>query len=124
MSAKIKKLNECLKTLESASEVDGCALVSARGQLMAAALHKGVDEKAVSAMAAATMAIGIRVSAELSAGDPRLVMIEGLQDTIIIRPVSRVVLIGIAQSASDLGLIGFEMEQTAQKINATFQPSR
>ena len=54
MSAKIKRLEEILKQLEADSEVDGCALVSDRGQLMVAALHKGVDDKAVSAMAAAS----------------------------------------------------------------------
>ncbi|MHA1909443.1 MAG: roadblock/LC7 domain-containing protein, partial [Candidatus Thorarchaeota archaeon] len=65
MSAKIKKITECLKGLEANSEVDGCALVSNRGQLMCSALHKDMDEKAISAMAAALVSIGSRVGASL-----------------------------------------------------------
>ena len=58
MSAKIKQLTDIMKQLEANSEVDGCALVSNRGQLMCTALHKDADEKAVAAMAAALVSAG------------------------------------------------------------------
>ena len=55
---------------------------------MAAALHKGVDEKAVSAMAAALVSIGGRVGTALESGNPRNIVIEGKGKTVIVRKLS------------------------------------
>ncbi|MCK5238132.1 MAG: roadblock/LC7 domain-containing protein [Candidatus Thorarchaeota archaeon] len=116
MSAKIKKLEEILKKLEADSEVDGCALVSDRGQLMVAALHKGVDEKAVSAMAAALVSIGSRVGKALGSGEPKNLVIEGTTKTIIVRNLSKAALIATAPSDAKIGLIDFEMENAVGDI--------
>ena len=116
MSAKIKKITETMKQLEANSEVDGCALVSERGQLMCAALHKGTDEKAVSAMAAALVSIGTRVGAALESGEPRNIVIEGIDKTIIVRRIGAAALIATAPSGAKIGLIDFEMDKTAQDI--------
>lgn len=118
MSAKIKKLTETMKQLEASSEVDGCALVSERGQLMCAALHKDTDEKAVSAMAAALMSIGTRVGAALESGDPRNIVIEGNNKIIILRKIGTAALIATAPSDAKIGLIDFEMDKTAQEIGS------
>jgi predicted regulator of Ras-like GTPase activity (Roadblock/LC7/MglB family) len=118
MSAKIKKLTETMRQLESNSEVDGCALVSERGQLMCAALHKGTDEKAVSAMAAALVSIGTRVGSALESGDPRNIVIEGSERTIIVRKIGSTALIATAPSGAKIGLIDFEMDKTAQDITS------
>ena len=116
MSAKIKKLNECLLSLESDSEVDGCALVSERGQLMAAALHKNVDEKAVAAMAAALVSIGTRVGAALGSGNPKNIVIEGASKLIIVRSMPKAALIATAPADSKIGLIDFEIDKAADEI--------
>ena len=116
MSAKMKKLEECLKKLEADSEVDGCALVSDRGQLMAAALHKGVDEKAISAMAAALVSIGGRVGAALKSGAPKSIVIEGLEKTVIVRNLERASLIATAPKDAKIGLIDFEMDNASGDI--------
>lgn len=119
MSAKIKKLEEILKQLEADSEVDGCALVSDRGQLMAAALHKGVDDKAVSAMAAALVSIGGRVGAALASGDPKNIVIEGDKKTVIVRKVSSAAMIATAPKDAKIGLIDFEMDKAAASVDST-----
>jgi predicted regulator of Ras-like GTPase activity (Roadblock/LC7/MglB family) len=118
MSAKIKKLSEILKQLEQDSEVDGSALVSERGQLMAAALHKGVDEKAVSAMAAALVSIGSRVGSALQSGDPKNIVIEGDSKTVIVRKLAKVSLIATAPKDAKIGLIDFEMDKAVSDIEA------
>ncbi len=118
MSAKIKKLEECLRKLEADSEVDGCALVSDRGQLMAAALHKGVDEKAVAAMAAALVSIGARVGTALKSGNPKNIVIEGLDKTVIVRNLSRASLIATAPKDAKIGLIDFEMDNATGDISS------
>jgi len=117
MSTKIKKLTEILKKLEQDSEVDGSALVSGRGQLMVAALHKGVDDKAVSAMAAALVSIGSRVGAALNSGDPNNIVIEGSMKTVIVRKLSDVALIATAPKDSKIGLIDFEMDKAVSAIS-------
>ena len=116
MSAKIKKIEDVLKQLEADSEVDGSALVSDRGQLMAAALHKGIDDKAVSAMAAALMSIGGRVGTALASGDPRNIVIEGTDKTIIVRKLSKAAIIATAPSDAKIGLIDFEMDKATSDI--------
>lgn len=119
MSAKIKRLEEILKQLEADSEVDGCALVSDRGQLMAAALHKGVDDKAVSAMAAALVSIGGRVGAALSSGEPKSIVIEGADKTVIVRKISNAALIATAPKDAKIGLIDFEMDKASASVETT-----
>lgn len=118
MSAKIKKLEECLKKLEADSEVDGCALVSDRGQLMAAALHKDVDEKAIAAMAAALVSIGGRVGIALGSGAPKNIVIEGLEKTVIVRNLNRASLIATAPKDAKIGLIDFEMDNALGDISS------
>ncbi|MFW9843757.1 MAG: roadblock/LC7 domain-containing protein [Candidatus Thorarchaeota archaeon] len=118
MSAKIKKIEDILKQLESDSEVEGSALVSERGQLMAAALHRGVDEKAVSAMAAALVSIGGRVGSALDSGDPKNIVIEGKDKMVIVRKVAKAALIATAPSGAKIGLIDFEMDKATEEINS------
>jgi predicted regulator of Ras-like GTPase activity (Roadblock/LC7/MglB family) len=116
MSSKMKKLTECIKQLEANSEVDGCALVSVKGQVMASALHKDVDEKAVSAMAAALVSIGSRVGSALDSGTPKNIAIEGSDKTVIVRRVVDAALIATAPSGAKIGLIDFEMDRTVGEI--------
>ncbi|MCF2136622.1 MAG: roadblock/LC7 domain-containing protein [Candidatus Thorarchaeota archaeon] len=119
MSAKIKKLSEILSQLIADSEVDGCALVSTRGQLMAAQLSKEVDEKAVSAMAAALLSIGNRVGTALASGNPKGILIEGEQKMVIVRSIEKAVIIATAPADAKVGLIDFEMDKTVQDIKET-----
>lgn len=118
MSAKIKKITECLMNLEANSEVDGCALVSDRGQLMCSALHKGVDEKAISAMAAALVSIGTRVGSSLDSGNPKNIVIEGSEKTVIVRSIGKSSMIATAPADAKIGLIDFEMDTVAEAIQA------
>ena len=118
MSAKMKKIEEILKQLQADSEVDGSALVSDRGQLMAAALHKDVDDKAVSAMAAALVSIGGRVGTALESGEPKNIVIEGSNKTVVVRKISKAALIATAPKDAKIGLIDFEMDKAAADIDA------
>ena len=107
-----------LRELAQNCDLDGSAIVTPKGQMVCSLLPQGTDEKAVSAMTAAILSIGKRVGAELGAGNPRSVLVDGVKESIIIRPLSRIIIMGIAQSDSDLGLIGFELDQAAHKISA------
>lgn len=114
--SKIKKLTEILKRLEADSEVDSSALVSERGQLMVAAMHKDVDEKAVSAMAAALVSIGQRVGLVLESGNPRTIVLEGISKTVIVRKLSKASLIATAPKDVRIGIVDFEMDKAVTDI--------
>ncbi|MHA1909494.1 MAG: roadblock/LC7 domain-containing protein [Candidatus Thorarchaeota archaeon] len=118
MSAKIKKLEQCLKSLQADSEVDGCALVSNRGQLMAASLDRGTDQKAVSAMAAALMSIGAKVGSALESGVSKSIVIEGNKKVVFVRNLNQAALIATAPRDSKIGLIDFEMDKVTTDIAA------
>jgi predicted regulator of Ras-like GTPase activity (Roadblock/LC7/MglB family) len=112
-------LDAALRELAQNCDLDGSAIATEKGQMICSLLPQGTEQKAVSAMAAAILSIGKRVGIELKAGAPRSILIDGSQESIVIRPLSRIVLIGIANTNSDLGLIGFELEQAAKKILTT-----
>ncbi|MHA1637634.1 MAG: roadblock/LC7 domain-containing protein [Candidatus Thorarchaeota archaeon] len=118
MSAKIKKLTECLKALEANSEVDGCAIVSERGQMMGSVLTKDVDDKAVAAMAAALMSIGTRVGSTLGSGTPKSMVIEGTEKSVIVKKANKAAVIATAPANAKIGLIDFEMEKTTSEIDS------
>ncbi len=116
MSAKIKKLTETLSQLIANSEVEGCALVSTRGQMMAAKLGKDVDDKAVSAMAAALLSIGNRVGEALDSGPPKNILIEGERKMVLVRSIGNATLIATAPADAKVGLIDFEMDKVAREM--------
>ncbi|MHA1742373.1 MAG: roadblock/LC7 domain-containing protein [Candidatus Thorarchaeota archaeon] len=118
MSAKTKKLTELLKSLEASSEIDGAALVSSKGQLMATALHTDVDEKAIAAMAAALTAIGTRVGITLEAGPPKNIVIEGVSKIVLVRSLDKVSLIATAPAEAKIGMIDFELDKVTEDIKA------
>ena len=116
MSAKKEKLETILKEIEQNCEVDGVALVSNKGQIMCSALHADVDEKAVSAMAAALISIGGRVGTVLKSGDPKGIMVDGTSKMVMLRQIQSAVLISTAPAEAKVGLIDFELDSASQKI--------
>ncbi|HDD67794.1 MAG TPA: hypothetical protein ENG31_04170 [Candidatus Thorarchaeota archaeon] len=116
MSAKIRKLTDQLNQLMTNSEVDGCALVSTRGQLMAAELGKDVDDKAVSAMAAALLSIGNRVGTALASGVPKNIVIKGENKMVMVRSTGNAAIIATAPAGAKVGLIDFEMDKVGAQV--------
>ena len=117
MSAKISRLTEILKDLEKNSEVTGVALVSKKGQLMCASLHKDADEKAISAMSAAMVSVGTRVGQVLDAGVTSSIVINASQSIVILNQLGSAVLISTAPSDAKIGLIDFEISSAIEQID-------
>ncbi len=116
MSARIRKLTAVLADLEQNCEVDGAAIVTEKGQMVAHSLQSGTDEKSISAMGAAILSIGTRVGSVLAAGRPKGIMIDGSKSSIILRHIGTMVLISLAPAGSKIGLIDFELDKAAEKI--------
>ena len=116
MSGVIKNLEDTLRDLEQKCDLIGSALVTNRGQMMSSSLPQSTEEKAVSAMAASILSIGHRVGRELDAGEPKSILIDGADMSVIIRGHESFILVGIAPVNCELALVDFELGQALERI--------
>lgn len=116
MSAKADKLKQILEGLEQDTEVMNSAVVSSKGQVMASALHEGVDESGVGAMTAALASVGKRVASTLESGDTESMVINGTENLIIVDHLSDATLIAIAPATAKVGLIDYEVNNALDEI--------
>ncbi len=116
MSAKSEKITDILYELEKNSEVSNSALVTLKGQMMASALHKDVDEKAVAAMTAALTSVSARVADTLKTGKTGSIIISGANKLVVLQQLTQAVLVAIAPADAKIGLIDFEINAALDKI--------
>ncbi|MHA1386194.1 MAG: roadblock/LC7 domain-containing protein [Candidatus Helarchaeota archaeon] len=119
MSAKAQKLVAILKDLEKNTSIDGSAVVTPKGQIMAGALHSDIAEKAVSAMAAALSSVGARVGGTLKIGNLGQMVITGSDRVILLNTMANALLIALAPADAKIGLLDFEISQAMDKIKLT-----
>jgi len=118
MSAISQKLNNILKDLEKNSEVIGSAIVNKRGQMMASALHRDIDEKAVAAMTAALSAVSSRVASTLEIGGINSIIINGDEKLLFLQQLPKATLVAIAPADAKIGLIDYEVEKCVKQIKS------
>ncbi len=98
-------------------DIQAAALVSLDGFTMASALPEGMHEDRVGAMSAAILGLGERAAAELGRGSLSQVFIEGDGGyVVLIAAGSRAVLTALADSEAKLGLVLYDMRDTAEAI--------
>ena len=98
-------------------DIQPAALVSMDGFTMASALPEGMQEDRVGAMSAAILGLGERAATELGRGHLSQVFIEGEDGyVVLIAAGSNVVLTTLARAESKLGLVLFDMKETADVI--------
>ncbi len=83
---------------------------------MAAILGEGVNEGAVSSMAAAMLSIGERVGSVLGTGKTQSLDIDCSEGIVLLRALPDNVLIVTAPADAKLGLIDHELNQAVQEI--------
>ena len=116
MSAKEEKIQQILLDLEKNSEVQNSAIISLKGQMMASAMHKDIDERAVAAMTAALTSVGTRVADTLKSGKIGSIVISGSDKLIVLNQMAQAVLIALAPADAKIGLIDFEINSALDKI--------
>ncbi len=98
-------------------DIQAAALVSLDGFTMASALPEGMHEDRVGAMSAAILGLGERAAAELGRGSLSQVFIEGDGGyVVLIAAGSRAVLTALADREAKLGLVLYDMRDTAEVI--------
>jgi len=100
-------------------DIQAAALVSLDGFTMASALPEGMHEDRVGAMSAAILGLGERAAAELGRGTLSQVFIEGAGGyVVLIAAGSRAVLTALADADAKLGLVLYDMRDTAEEITS------
>jgi predicted regulator of Ras-like GTPase activity (Roadblock/LC7/MglB family) len=107
-----------LRLMQVASpDIEASAIVSVDGLIIASALPNDVEEDRVSAMSAAMLSLGERISAELGRGTLEEVYVKGKQGYVILTSIgTEAVLTALAGQNAKLGLIFLEMRRAAEDL--------
>jgi len=113
-----EQMVERLRNMQaSAPDIEASAVVSVDGLIMASALQQGVEEDRVSAMSAAMLSLGERISSELGRKGLEQVYIKGNKGAIVLTAIGEeAVLTALARQDAKLGLIFLEMRRAAEDL--------
>jgi predicted regulator of Ras-like GTPase activity (Roadblock/LC7/MglB family) len=114
-----KQMVEELKKLQvSSPAIQASAVVSVDGLIIASALPASVEEDRVSAMSAAMLSLGERISQELKRGELDQVYIRGDHGYVMLTAVGvEAVLTVMATADAKLGLIFLDIKRTAEALS-------
>lgn len=109
---------ERLREMQIASpDIEASAVVSVDGLIIASALPGDAEEDRVSAMSAAMLSLGERISGELGRGNLEQVFIRGHEGYVILTAVGEeAVLTALAHQEARLGLVFLEMRRAAEDL--------
>ncbi len=119
MATRTEMLVDRLKDLQSGTaDIEASAVVSVDGLIMASSLPADVEEDRVSAMSAAMISLGERISDELGRGLLDQVYIRGDNGYVILMSVGdEAVLTALARSDAKLGLIFLDMKRAVEDLS-------
>ena len=118
-NTRFKQMVEELKKLQiSSPDIQASAIVSVDGLIIASALPGNVEEDRVSAMSAAMLSLGERISIELQRGSLDQVYIRGDNGYVLLTSVGHeAVLTVMAGVNAKLGLIFLDIKRTAKALS-------
>lgn len=107
-----------LRDLQASSEgVEAAAIVSVDGLSIASSLPAGIEEDRVSAMSAAMLSLGERISSELKRGLLQQLYVKGENGYVILNAIGEeAVLTVLARREARLGLIFLDIARTVQDL--------
>jgi uncharacterized protein len=107
-----------LRELQSSSpDIEASAVVSVDGLTIASALPPDAEEDRVSAMSAAMLGLGEKITKELGKGHLEQVYIKGDNGYVIIMSIGEdAVLTALARDHAKLGLIFLDMRRAAEDL--------
>ncbi len=118
--SRTEQLVERLRDLQvSSGDVEAAAIVSVDGLSMASSLPSNIEEDRVSAMSAAMLSLGERISSELGRGELEQVYVKGENGYVILNAVGEeAVLTVLARKDAKLGLIFLDINRTVEALEA------
>ncbi len=118
--SRTERMVERLRDLQAGTpDIEGSAVVSVDGLMMATALSSDVEEDRVAAMSAAMLSLGERIAGELRRGELEQVYVRGNNGYVFLSAIGMdAVLTVLARSDAKLGLIFLDMRRAAQDLAA------
>ena len=118
--SRTEQLVEHLRDLQSSSgDVEAAAIVSVDGLSMASSLPADIEEDRVSAMSAAMLSLGERISSELGRGELEQVYVKGENGYVILNAIGEeAVLTVLARKNAKLGLIFLDISRAVETLTA------
>lgn len=118
MRSRTEMMVDRLRDLQAGTpDIEASAVVSVDGLIMASSLPSGVDEDRISAMSAAMLSLGDRISSELRRGTLKRVFIDGSDGIIVLMAVGEdAVLTVLARAQAKLGLIFLDMGRAVEDL--------
>jgi uncharacterized protein len=112
-------MGERLKDLQARSaDIEGSIVVSLDGLCIASGLPQDMEEDRVSAMSAAMLSLGERISQELGRGELDQIYIKGTGGFVLLRSVGEdAVLTALAYRKSKIGLLLFEIRRACEALS-------
>jgi len=112
-----EEIERVLKRLESVPGLEGAALVSADGFMLASSLPPEISEDRVAAMGAAIVSIGERVNKELDRGSFDMAIISGSNGyTLATGAGIEAFLVVLASRNAKLGWVFLEVRRAAEEL--------
>ena len=117
--SRTEQMVERLRDLQAGTgDIEGSAVVSVDGLIMASSLPAGVEEDRVSAMSAAMLSLGERIATELGRGILDQVFSHGKNGYVVLMSVGEdAVLTVLAREQAKLGLIMLDMRRAAEDLS-------
>ncbi|HIE23106.1 MAG TPA: hypothetical protein EYP68_02630 [Candidatus Korarchaeota archaeon] len=118
MSTRLEKIEEKLRELETAvPNIEGSAVISLDGLVMASRFRSDVSEERVAAMSSALLSIAERINEELGRGDFQRALVTGRNGFIVLTPAGPDALIAcICSKEAKLGMIFYELDKLSREI--------
>lgn len=111
-------MHDRLRDLQTGTpDIEASAVVSVDGLIMASSLPASVEEDRVSAMSAAMLSLGERISSELGRGTLDQVYVRGDSGFVILMSVGEeAVLTALVRESAKLGLVFLDMKRAASDL--------
>ncbi|MEM7028316.1 MAG: roadblock/LC7 domain-containing protein [Chloroflexota bacterium] len=118
MASRTEQMVARLRDLQAGTaDIEGSAVVSVDGLIMASSLPADIEEDRVSAMSAAMLSLGERIAQELSRGILDEIYIKGSHGYVLLMAVGdEAVLTAMARVDAKLGLIFLDMRRAAEDL--------
>ena len=113
-----EEIETILRKLSAVGQVEGVAVVSRDGLLIADALPKNIDAEIFSSMSATMHGAAETAMSELQKGEAKTAMVESDKSIIISYGVNPTfILVAIAGKGVNLGLLRVELKKTSEQIS-------
>ena len=116
--SRIEQVNDILKFMQSGTpDVEGCAIVSDDGLMIASAFPSNFDEGRIAGMTSTLLSLGSRTAEELARGDMEQVFVKGKKGYVIATQASEgTVFVVLTNEHAKLGLIFLDMGRCVEQI--------